>query len=95
LRRLLTFEELPAPDDLVERSSAVAELAVEIANNSIDCDGPVQAMIGGAPFFMGSLEAALLLHGIEPLYAFSKREIIEETLPDGSVRKLYSGTWGS
>jgi hypothetical protein len=88
LKRLLTFEELPAPDDLVERSNAIAELAVEIANDSTDCDSPARAMIGGPSFFMGSLEAALLLHGIKSLYAFSKRESIEETLPDGSVRML-------
>jgi hypothetical protein len=36
------------------------------------------AMIGGAPFFMSTLEKTLKEYGIKPLYAFSKRESVEE-----------------
>ena len=37
---------------------------------------------------MPPLEKALRGLGIRPLYAFSVRESVEETLPDGSVRKV-------
>ena len=45
------------------------------------------AMIGGAPFFMSALEAALKERGVRAVHAFSRRESGEERLPDGSVRK--------
>ena len=45
-------------------------------------------MIGGAPFLMGALESALLDYGITPVYAFSKRESVEEVQKDGSVKKI-------
>lgn len=44
-------------------------------------------MVGGAPFFMAPLEAALRAVNIIPVYAFSKRESVEEKQPDGSVKK--------
>ena len=46
-----------------------------------------QVMIGGAPFFMGPLAAALKEHGLEPVFAFSVRESVDEQQADGSVRK--------
>lgn len=45
------------------------------------------AMIGGAPFFMAPLEAAILSVGVTPVYALSDRVSIEEPLSDGSTRK--------
>jgi len=45
-------------------------------------------MIGGAPYFMGALESALLEAGVEPVYAFSRRVSEEMIQPDGSVRKV-------
>ena len=36
---------------------------------------------------MGQLEAALRALEVQPLYAFSVRESVETTLPDGSVVK--------
>jgi len=36
---------------------------------------------------MGSLIAAIEGWGLDPVFAFSRRETREETLPDGSVRK--------
>ena len=44
-------------------------------------------MIGGAPFFMAALESALRDVGVTPIYAFSKREVVEEPQSDGSVKK--------
>ena len=79
IQKLLTFEELPTLKLLLERAEAIAEIA--------SAEGAEAAMIGGAPFFMAPLEAALRRHKIVPLYAFSHREVVEETLPDGAVRK--------
>ena len=44
-------------------------------------------MIGGAPFFMGALEAALYRRDLTPLYAFSRREVVEKATDDGAVTK--------
>ena len=79
VRRLLTFDELPSKELVKARAKALAE----IAENS----GAKSAMIGGAPFLMAALEKALREVGITPVYAFSKRESVEKTLPDGSVQK--------
>jgi hypothetical protein len=76
---LLTFTELPMSSEIKERAASLAEIAKE--------ENAQYAMIGGAPFLMVELHHALLQRGITPLYAFSKRESIEETLPDGSVKK--------
>ena len=37
---------------------------------------------------MAALEAALREKGLTPVYAFSLRESVEETLEDGTVRKV-------
>ena len=79
VQELLTFEELPSRQLLEERAMALAALAA-----SANADA---AMIGGAPFFMPPLAAALKAQGVRPLYAFSRRESAETTDPDGSVRK--------
>lgn len=44
-------------------------------------------MIGGAPFLMPVLDKALRNYGHRPIYAFSKRESVEKTNPDGTVVK--------
>lgn len=44
-------------------------------------------MIGGAPFFMGILEDMLTRHGFSPMYAFSKRVVLETKNDDGTVTK--------
>ncbi len=80
LAKLLTFEEAPTTEELRNRAIAIAQLAKET--------GEFSAMIGGAPFFMSSLEAALQAKGIQPRYAFSKRESVEQSQPDGSVKKV-------
>ena len=41
-----------------------------------------QVVVGGAPFFMGPLCAALKEYSFEPVFAFSVRESV-----DGSIRK--------
>lgn len=80
LRRLLTFEEIPSALDLERRAASVTAIAAKQEARA--------AMIGGAPFFMAPLQAALRERGIKPLFAFSRRESREETLPDGSTKKV-------
>jgi hypothetical protein len=45
-------------------------------------------MIGGAPFFMEPLSRALRDAGYKPIFAFSRRESVERTMPDGTVQKV-------
>ena len=47
-----------------------------------------QVMIGGAPFFMPKLEAALLDKNIGVHYSFTERVVQEVTQPDGTVQKV-------
>ena len=87
LAQLLTFDSLPSREDVEVRADMIANFACEA--ELVDGSEEVQsAMIGGAPYLMAPLEAALLDRGITPLYAFSVRESIEETQPDGSVKKI-------
>lgn len=80
---LLTVDALPTRQEIEDRCADIAMLAATAFENH-----PVQAMIGGAPWMMACLESALLDQGIAPVYAFSVRESIEQSQPDGSVRKI-------
>ena len=80
LQRLLTFASLPTARQVDERAQAIAALVEPLEAK--------RAMIGGAPFLMARLEAALQDYCIEPVYAFSVRESVEQTQADGSVRKV-------
>jgi hypothetical protein len=82
LQSLLTFDELPTATEIVDRTIDIASIACR--------PGKVffHAMIGGAPYLMAPLERALRSVGICPVYAFSVRESVEQTAPDGSVRKV-------
>jgi hypothetical protein len=75
--KLLTFEAIPSQEEMRARAFALAKMA----------EGFEAAMIGGAPFFMPALERALIRRDIEPLFAFSVRESVEEVQEDGSVVK--------
>lgn len=79
VQAILTFDDLPSREEIAARAERLAEIADE--------EGAVAAMIGGAPYLMGPLEAALRHKMIIPYYAFSRRESIEEPTPDGGVRK--------
>ena len=99
--RLLTFDTLPTREDLKKRANELAEFAREavlareplaVQNQMLNevihpgvCFGYV--MVGGAGFFMPFLERALEQNQVGVRHAFSVRESVEETLPDGSVRK--------
>ena len=80
---LLTFDLLPSREEIEDRAEALALLA----DSLLPEEGNPAAMIGGAPYLMAALEAALRNQRIRPLYAFSRRESVEQTLPDGTIRK--------
>jgi hypothetical protein len=80
LVELLTFEEIPSRVDIIDRAYGIATLGAVMPRADA-------AMIGGAPYLMAPLEAALRLWGIKPLYAFSLRESVEEIAADGTVKK--------
>ena len=79
VKSCLTFSSLPDREEIQKRALRLAQIA---ESEKVD-----SAMIGGAPYLMSALEEALIKKGINPLYAFSKRESIEKTLPDGGVEK--------
>lgn len=80
IRDLLTFNSIPSKEEMAEKASKLADVAV---NEKAEA-----AMIGGAPYFMSALEMALKEHGVKPMYAFSVRESADVTQTDGSVRKV-------
>jgi len=73
LSELLTFDELPSVLLIERRAQALVAMAL--------LAGVKRAMIGGAPFLMEPLAATLRANGIDPVYAFSRRESVEK--PDG------------
>jgi hypothetical protein len=79
IRELLTFNVIPQGNDIKRKASLLADIA--------ETNGATHAVIGGAPFFMSALENALLERDVQPIYAFSVRDSVEETMPDGSVVK--------
>lgn len=77
LVELLTFNTLPGVAEVFQRAQDIAKLAAEWLDEQphpedYGRDGAAlaEAMIGGAPFLMANLEAALLVYAIEPVYAF-------------------------
>lgn len=92
IRKLLTFEEIPSKEEIESRATKLAEIAAsEASHYAGDTDNRIwitRVMIGGAPYLMGALEKALRECGFTPVYAFSKRESIDQPQPDGSVKKI-------
>lgn len=84
LYALLQVDELPSAQQLINRAKYLNEFVFEMAKTH----DFKQVMIGGAPFLMPILGKTLKESGFEPVYAFTKREIVEEkNQEDGSVRK--------
>ena len=84
LRELLTFEDPPTMEEMEYRAEAIAVLAQNY-HPEPEAEYP-EVMIGGAPFFMSTLESVLNTV-FTVLYAFSKRQVKEERQADGSVTK--------
>ena len=75
---LLNFSAPPSIEEINERAAALAALA----------SGFESAMVGGAPYLMGPLCAALKAVGVQPVFSFTERKSEEQQLPDGSVKKV-------
>ncbi len=92
IKKLLTFEEIPSKEEIESRANELAEIAVsEASHYAGETDNEVwitRVLLGGAPFFMGALEKAVRECGFTPVYAFSKRESVDQPQPDGSVKKI-------
>lgn len=82
LTELLTFDYLPDAEELQVRSGEILCLISTLPHQP-----GARFMIGGAPFFMEQLSAALRNSKLRPVFAFSRRESVERVLPDGSVQK--------
>ena len=80
---LLTFDELPTKTSIRLAAGNIAALASHYASSHVQT-----VMIGGAPFLMAALVEELQSHYLRPVFAFSKRESVDEPQPDGSVRKV-------
>jgi cell wall-associated NlpC family hydrolase len=92
IQKLLTFEEIPTKEEIEARAKELARIAAsEASMYAGDTDNMIwitRVMIGGAPYLMGALENAVKECGFTPVYAFSKRESIDQPQPDGSVKKI-------
>ena len=80
IKSMLTFHDIPTKESREEAGNKFASL---VANR-----GFTTAMIGGAPYFMGTLERSLKAHGVTPVYAFSTRVSVERVAEDGTVTKV-------
>ena len=79
VQELLTFIFPPTLKQMEFRATRLAQIALE--NN---CN---ITMLGGAPYFMGSIELALVAEKIMYMYSFSERVSVETTDEDGSIVK--------
>ncbi len=80
---LLTFDDIPTPMQIGARALALTEIACELRKDH----GFSRVMIGGAPWLMSSLEVALIDAGFIPVYAFSKRIVIEDLVNGAMIKK--------
>ena len=97
IQKLLTFDEIPTVDVMNDRANALYEILDKIipecrfgyTPHSKICGTLTRcAMIGGAPYFMGAIECVFKIHNVKCMYAFSKRESVDQVQPDGSVKKV-------
>lgn len=90
LKKALTFETLPTEQEILDRAEYIAALAEMNGLGDDNGEDPIPniAMIGGALWLMTPLAAELRARYITPVFAFSVRETEEQSLPDGSVRKI-------
>ena len=79
LKEVLTFKEIPTEEDIENRAKLLTGLA--LTSNA------ASAMIGGAPYLMGTLERELKSKGIQPLYSFTERVSVDIVNEDGTVTK--------
>jgi len=87
LVELLTFEEPPSDKEMKERARSILALAQKEKVRQPKDDPIEKAMIGGAPWFMVRLEYEMYGTGLDPVYAFSRRESVEVDAGDGVKKK--------
>lgn len=100
LCELLTFDALPNAQEIEDRALKICALVNHYhlgeptpSGSDRELDGllddgtAIYCMIGGAPFLMSALEAALVDDCRIPLYAFSKRVSVEIEA-DGKLIKI-------
>lgn len=95
LKDILTFESLPTKEEMDDRAHDLAMSAAmfDMLEDDLEAEEkgcelyPTHALVGGAPFFMSTLEKHLYAHGLIPLYAFSQRQSVEKVAEDGTVTK--------
>ena len=80
LVQFLSFADIPTAEEIRTRAKVIAERAAETGHR--------RAMIGGALWLMAPLAEELRGQGIEPVFAFSRREVVEEAQADGTVKKV-------
>lgn len=86
LRETITFNHLPATEEIVQVAAVIAEIANSTSEEEFS---GVKVMIGsGLPALQAPLERALRDLDFDPIYAFSLRESVDQPQPDGSVRKV-------
>ena len=94
LSSLLTFTAVPSTKDLQDRAYCVCKTFLKqrawvYGPPSGWLGGKYDAvLLGGAPFFMENLADCCRRWGYKTLFAFSRRESVEEVQKDGSVRKV-------
>ncbi|NCC26391.1 MAG: hypothetical protein EOM25_14525 [Deltaproteobacteria bacterium] len=87
----LVFDELAQwRRDQTEKAAELFANGERIAAWSVATTYIGQAMIGGAPYLTERLAKRLKELDVEPLYAASERASVEQTMSDGTVRKVVS-----
>lgn len=88
VQQKLTFSSPPSEDELWERANQIADLAAQEKERLRESGQSVSAaMIGGMSALMPALAEALRQRDIEPLYAFSQREVKVVENADGTITK--------
>ena len=82
LKALLTFEELPSAAEIDRRAQEITRLA----KDALFGQPERKAMIGGALWLMAPLSFYLKSAGINPVFAFSKRESVEKVIDGKTVK---------
>lgn len=84
LQEALTFDAAPTRWEIKARAARVVRIMkAEASGDNSDC---AVAMLGGAPWLMYDLQAAVKEAGFEAVYAFSQRRSVEKMV-DGKVVK--------
>ena len=79
IQALITFIKAPSKEEMIDRAIQLACI--------MDAEGATSCMIGGAPYFQGTLERVLKEFGFQPLYSFTERKVVETTNEKGEVVK--------